>query len=550
MLAALCQEAAVLAAEIARALEACIEADVLAALSRWAAESRSIALQPGPDARIDLRAARHPLLVAQGDSVVPNDIQLEAGHALLISGPNAGGKTVALKCLGLAAWMVRAGVPVPVDPGSEVGWFEPVLTDVGDEQSLTRSLSTFSAHVENLARIVAHAGSHALILLDEVAAGTDPEEGAALAGAVLEAMVARGAAVAVTTHYERLKELAAGDGPLENASMGFDLEAMAPTFRLVIGVPGASSALAIASRFGMPASIVGRAQELLPERAADREGLVQRLEHERHLLETARRLTDEELMRQRQLTTQMEEERRKARAEERARLADDARELSVAVREARARLRQLDKRLSGGETSRKEIRGLEREVDDAARHIAVGSALDSVIRDRDERDPEPAFQGEIRVGQSVRAKRLGVTGEVVEAPDRGQVKILAGSLKLSVPVTDLVILAERPRATKTTRKQKPAQNTTVDGFVPVRTASNTLDLRGQRVDEALDQVDVFLDRMLRENETVAYVLHGHGTGALKLAVRSHLSAATQVRRSGPAEADDGGDAFTVFWLAE
>lgn len=549
VLARLSAEAAELADEIAGAFEACIEADVLTALARWADTTRSIAIVPESDASITLRAARHPLLLAQGGEVVANDITLASGRALLISGPNAGGKTVALKCLGLAAWMARSGLPVPVEPGSRVGWFEPVLTDVGDDQSLLRSLSTFSAHVENLARIVAEANDHTLVLLDEVAAGTDPEEGAALAAAVLEALVAKGAAVAVTTHYERLKELAASTGPFENASMGFDFQEMAPTFRLVIGVPGASSALAVASRFGMPKEIVARAEALLPEQAVDREELVQRLEQERQLLETARRLTDRELEKQRELTAEIEIERERARAEERARLAEDARALGVQVREARAKLRELDKRLPKVDATRKELRDAEREVDEAARHIAVGSALDERLRGRE--DASAAEPEEIRVGSMVRARRLGVTGEVVEPPERGQVKILAGSLKLSVSLDDLVLVGDKKPKPKPERKQDAGKRLgVVDGFVPVRVPSNTLDLRGMRVDEALDNVDAFIDRMLRANEPVAYVLHGHGTGTLKLAVRSHLAAATHVRRSKPAEPDDGGDAFTVFWLGD
>lgn len=219
------------------------------------------------------------------------------------------------------------------------------------------------------------------------------------------------------------------------------------------------------------------------------------------------------------------------------------------MREARSRLRELDKRLPRTDATRDELRAAEREVDEAARHLAIGSALDEKLRGR---EATPASQPEeIRVGTVVRARRLGVTGEVVEAPERGHVKILAGSLKLSVPVDDLVIVAEKKPKAKPEPKRKDAGKKldAVDGFVPVRVPSNTLDLRGMRVDEALENVDVFIDRMLRANEPVAYVLHGHGTGTLKLAVRSHLAAASHVRRSKPAEPDDGGDAFTVFWLA-
>ncbi|HVJ19698.1 MAG TPA: hypothetical protein VM686_29965 [Polyangiaceae bacterium] len=227
-----------------QAFESCIEADQLQALCIWARRSKAQAFLPEAEPVLELRAMRHPLLLAAGGRVIENDVVACGGRALVISGPNAGGKTVALKCLGLAAWMARAGLPIPADPESRIGFFDQVLADVGDEQSLARNLSTFSGHLVAIAAILERSGPATLVLLDELAAGTDPEEGAALAAATLEALCARGAAVVVTTHYERLKERAAeGQGPFDNASVGFDFEAMAPTFKLLLGVPGPSSAL-------------------------------------------------------------------------------------------------------------------------------------------------------------------------------------------------------------------------------------------------------------------------------------------------------------------
>ncbi|HEY1533213.1 MAG TPA: endonuclease MutS2, partial [Polyangiaceae bacterium] len=229
---------------------ACVAADLCSAGTRWADETQSVVLALQADARLELRCARHPLLLLTGIDVVPNDIVLVSRQALIISGPNAGGKTVALKTAGLVAWMVRCGLPVPVRQESVVGWFDLVLCDIGDEQSIVRSLSTFSAHIVNLRAILECATPSCLVLLDELAAGTDPEEGAALAAAVLEALTERGAAVGVTTHYERLKELATQNERFANASVGFDFEHMAPTFRLLLGVPRPSSALAVALRHG------------------------------------------------------------------------------------------------------------------------------------------------------------------------------------------------------------------------------------------------------------------------------------------------------------
>jgi len=536
------------------AYHACVTADVLAALTRWAMDTQSVALVPEAEASADLLCMRHPLLLIQGIEVVPSDIRVEAGQALVISGPNAGGKTVALKCLGLAAWMVRSGLPLPADARSHIGWFDPVLTDVGDDQSLMKSLSTFSAHVANLAKILEGAREHSLVLLDEVAAGTDPEEGAALAVAVLEALVEQRAAVAVTTHYERLKELGASEGRFVNASVGFDLDAMAPTFRMTLGIPGASSALAVALRYGVPRPVITRAQALLPGRALDREELVQRLEAERSRLEAARREAEDEVRRQRQLSAVLEAERNKAREEERSRLVEQARELTTAVRQARAQLRDAQKRLERRDGSRDELKEIEREVSAAAKHIAIGSALQSATR----KEPSggsgrrPLRASDLVVGALVFVERLGARAQVLSPPQKGHVKVAAGALKLSVPLAELSLEpgapSPRPQPRTANKAASGARVQLLDGFVPVRTSGNTLDLRGQRVEESLDAIDAFVDRLLRVGEPVGYVLHGHGTGALKLAVRAHLSASAHVAKARPAEPEDGGDAFTVFWL--
>ncbi len=497
--------------------------------------------------------ARHPLLLVQGADVVENDIALEAGQALVISGPNAGGKTVALKCLGLSVWMSRAGIPVPAQVGSEVGWFAPVLTDVGDEQSLLRSLSTFSAHVQNIGAIIEHAGDRALVLLDEVAAGTDPEEGAALATAVLEALVERGAAVAVTTHYERLKELAAESERYVNASVGFDLDAMAPTFRMTTGIPGASSALSVAARFGIPKSVIERARASISVDAVTREELLRTLSSESARLQAARAELERELGLQRQLSAGAEAERDRAREQEKNRLVAEARELTAEVRDARARLRDLKKRMSRGEVESSELKQAERVVNDAARHIAIGGDLSRRVQPTP-LDSAEIPEAELLVGTRVLVPRLGATAEVVTAPERGQVRVVAGAMKMWLPISDLRRVPgggarQRPKAAKKQTAERPALASR-DGFCAVRTRDNTLNLIGKRVDEAVDELDAFVDFMLRNGERAAFVLHGHGTGALKQAVRSHLADHRQVEKSAPAEPDDGGDAFTLFWLSD
>jgi DNA mismatch repair protein MutS2 len=538
---------------IAAAFEAAVEADRLAALALWARGAKAVVVEPDGGDRIELREVRHPLLVTSGASVVPNDVRVQAGRALVISGPNAGGKTVALKCLGLAVWMARSGIPIPALEESQIGWFTQVLADVGDEQSLERSLSTFSAHVTRLAEIVRLSGPGTLVLLDEVASGTDPEEGAALAAAVLEAITQAGAAAAVTTHYERLKELAATTGPLDNASVSFDFERMEPTFRLTLGVPGPSSALAVASRFGLAPAVLARAHELLPDRAREREEAVRKLEAERVLLERERAELRGELALAQAARADIERERERTLAVADRELGREARELTAVVRAARADVRQARERLREVGLDPRALKEAERTVSRAATHVALGGTLEQHEKGRSGSagapSPGAADVTALAVGATVRLKKLGTLATVEAPPERGQVRVRAGAVKLTLPLADVELTNAKIRASAAKAPSRRASRSPTLAAA-VRTPSNTLDLRGTRVDEAIDRLDAFLDRMMGEGEAVGFVLHGHGTGAMKAAVREHLGSSSYVEQSRSAESDEGGDAFTVFWLRE
>ncbi|HEX7671694.1 MAG TPA: Smr/MutS family protein [Polyangiaceae bacterium] len=527
------------------AAEATTVADVLTALASFGTSFEATALSIDGDLALDLRAMRHPLLLGGASPVVPSDIRLSGGRGLVISGPNAGGKTVALKCLGLAVWMVRAGIPVPADGESRVGFFEPVLTDIGDEQSLAQSLSTFSAHVARLASYVADAGPGTLVLVDEVAAGTDPDEGAALAAAVLEALVTAGAAIATTTHYERLKQLAVRDPRFENASVGFDFETMSPTFRLTLGIPGASSALAVALRYGMPKDIVARAEALLPEENLRRDALLGEIEIDRARAEADRREAEGFLREQEQLRNNLDAEVRRAREQERARLAREGHELTTAVRQARAQLRDATDRLKKGDGSNKnDLRDIERAVNTSAGEVAVGGRIETALRG--EQDDGRLKAADVVPGLTVFVPKLRTHAQILEAPVRGQVRIAAGAMKLTLRLDEL---SPAKSAGKPAKKPKVKAMPARTDATPVRVESNTCDIRGMRVEEAIDRVDTFVDRLLADGEPAGFVLHGHGTGALKVAIRAHLGAHPCVATSRTADDDQGGDAFTVLWTA-
>jgi DNA mismatch repair protein MutS2 len=496
---------------------------------------------------VTLIKARHPLLLLAGIDVVPSDIDVRAGRVLVLSGPNAGGKTVAMKVVGLATLLVRLGMPVPAREGSVVSLFDQVLTDVGDEQSLSKSLSTFSAHVQNLARILDTTHRGTLVLLDEVAGGTDPREGEALATAVLESLTARGGAVVTTTHYEGLKVLALRDERFTNASVGFDLERMEPTFRVLAGIPGASSALAVARRFGIPPHLVARAEALLPEGAASVADLVMRLESERLSLERARtelgKLEAAVLERERSL----EAEHQKLSQREKNAAEREGEALIGAVRRAREELRAAEARLRRPKLDAREVAEAARTIDKVASTVAVGGPLEP------KKPPErPAVvASDIHVGSRVFVPRLRTEAEVLEVLAGGQLRVAAGPLKLLTSVDEVRRADGKSAAAKQQKKvDKPSVvfDAAADPDIPLQTSDNTVDLRGLRAHEAVAISEQFLDRCVGAGKRVAFLIHGHGTGALRQVLRDALRASAYVERMRPGEPREGGDGVTVVWL--
>ncbi len=531
--------------QLRSAAEALGHADLRGASAQLAVDLRGRFVELGAKPSISLRAARHPLLVLRGIDVVPNDIELRGGQALVISGPNAGGKTVALKMLGLAALMTRAGLPVPVDEGSVCGFFSPVLAAVGDEQSLARSLSTFSAHLVTLRSVLEQAGGHVLVLLDELAGATDPEAGAALACAVVKSLVERHTAVALTTHYEALKALAAEREDMLNASVGFDFDAMEPTFRLTMGVPGGSNALEIARRYGIPDDVIAEARRALPEHSRSFETLVAKLDAAtKAALREAERLAKE----------------RAEVEDERARL--DLRQREIKVREAKGlgqeaqrlvdQIRELHSRL---DQAKKELRQrAEAESIAAASEVLRegGTLLGELDARRLSLEPAPVETAEldpatIRVGDRVWVERLRSTADVIEGPARGKVRVSAGMMKLWVDVGDL-------RAVKQVSGALTARSTAGSGAHPtparaVRTSDNTLDVRGTRAEDALAMAETFLDRMYGAGEAQAFIVHGVGSGVLREAIHRYLAGdAHYVAGFREATQDEGGPQVTVVAL--
>jgi len=567
----LLRELSILAQGVAPALriaeQACVEADVLSALARYAHQHAAVPIVPTQEKRFDLRNARHPLLVCQGLEVVASDLGLRPGQVLVISGPNAGGKTVTLKAFGLFAMMAQTGLPMTVDVESSIGYFSDIFCEIGDSQSIASSLSTFSAHVLVLASVLANCREGSLVLLDEVAGGTDPEQGAALAIAYLDALVEQGAAVVSTTHYEALKELSSHNPRYRSAAVGFDVSTMMPSFRLLLDVTGPSTAFAVATRFGIPKSIVERAQSIVPKSSREREALLEQLATERNAALTARRDAERDADEQRRLRFELEQERAKARTTFERQLEVEYGELVGRIRVARADLDNLRKRIQKdvqepGILNRADLTLADRTVDMAAHVVALGSPVAEAVRNakmQSQGGAQHLSLESLTVGKKVHLPRLGCDAEILEISRKGMLKVRAGSIALSVAFEEVTAsCGTKPTSgstaqnrAKTNRKDKSNTADAVVSHSPAsRVSHNTLDLRGERVDAALDKVDAFIDELLRRGEPAGFVLHGHGTGALKQAVREHVRSLRQVRESAPAAPEDGGDAFTLLWLSD
>ena len=548
------------APEIARNLTLLALLDLIDGSARLAIDLRANAvtlLDPAADAAsVDLRNGRHPLMVLAGTQVVANDVALPSRGTLIISGPNAGGKTVSLKLTGLCVLMARVGLLLPVQEGSSLPWFDEVLTDVGDDQSLEKNLSTFSAHIHNLRRFLAAARPGTLVLLDEIAVGTDPEQGAALAQAVLETLARSGATVLVTTHYDRLKALGATGAPFANASVGYDLVRLAPTYRLHLGIPGASSALPVAERLGLPATIVARAQTLLSDAHSGLDRLLQTLSGERERSETARRAAEEhraEAQRQSAQAAQLREEAQQALRRAQRQAHDEAIEaLRIARRqllEARDEARALGRRLHTASTEQgqqSELQGLQRRIDSASNEIAA------LAPPRQAPAGKPPTEADLPLGTRVYVSRMGAVGTVASDCSRGKVIVQVGSLRANVDLSDLLLPDAQGRvpAKSGGSASSPMIQVSVEASSPVppRTPDSTLDLRGERAHIAIARAEKFVDDALRESRSAVFILHGHGTGILRQAIRSHFAAFPGIRRVRSADSNDGGDGVTVLEL--
>jgi len=495
-----------------------------------------------------LRQLRHPRLVLKGTEVVANDVTLDgAAKALVVSGPNAGGKTVTLTGVGLCALMLRAGLPIPVAEGSRMPLYRSVHSTVGDSQDLAQGLSTFSAHVVMLRDIIAVAGAGSLVMIDEIAADTDPREGAAIAIAVLEDLLSKGAFVLVTTHLEELKALAHMDPRFLNARVGFDSKRMAPTYRLQIGAAGQSSAIEVAARVGLPQQVCDRARELTLNAGGPLSKALAAAEEERRKL-------SEELERARvaakeaeALRVELEKQKQTFERERRARMMQFNEDVATASEHAAAEVRELLGKLRSeqNEKALSEARlQLQQRAEEAQKRAQAAKAELFQVE-----APGPA---NLRVGAWVHHSGLGRDVEILELADGHAVVSAGGAMKMRVPTSELSgARTRKPQQAKFPERQKQeAALKRAASAAPAQVEATNFrcDVRGMRADDALAEVESFLDRGMRSGEEAALIVHGHGTGALKQALRDYLANSPYIRMFRPGESHEGGDGVTVVSL--
>ena len=499
--------------------KAMLEIDVLLAKARLALDMKAFKPTVRTDTSFSLIRARHPLIDAK--KCVPVDISLGREYdSLIITGPNTGGKTVSLKTLGLLTLMTQCGLHIPAGDRSEVSVYERVLADIGDEQSIEQSLSTFSAHMKTIVEILQEADRDSLILFDELGAGTDPVEGAALAIAIIQHVRALGARAAATTHYAELKTFAMTTPGVENASCEFNVETLSPTYRLLIGIPGKSNAFAISRRLGLPDEVITNAQSQMSKDSVRFEDVLTQLEAKRQALEKREQETDrlyrqreEDARKAREFREQMQRAKENARSRgeaEAKRILRDARSASDAVFAELERMRKeqakADRAINANE-ARAELRRQLNEAEDA-------------IDKRDARsEPIPKPSRPIQKGDLVEIPGVSTPAEVVGVGSDGTLQLKAGILKMKAKADEVRLIEDDERAAMKKKAPKPTR-TAVTGL---RTAaSRELDIRGMETLEAESVVETFLSTAVMGHLETVTIIHGKGTGALRNAVHDIL----------------------------
>lgn len=542
ILAELSAEAAAYQEHINHNFEILVQLDCIFAKAKLSFQMEAMEPQIREDGKINLNKARHPLIDKK--KVVPISVRLgDDFDTMVITGPNTGGKTVTLKTIGLLTLMAECGLHIPADDGSYVSIFDRVLADIGDEQSIEQSLSTFSAHMKNIVEIVDLCDSHSLVLFDELGAGTDPAEGAALAIALIEYCRQCGARVAATTHYAELKLFAMRTKGVINASCEFDVETLQPTYRLLIGIPGKSNAFAISRKLGLPEHIIDDASSMVNENDANFEDVLNQLEEQRQAMEAARQEAEK---------LRMETERNKKQADTYFNEIKKEREKAVAQAKKEAQHIIDDARRTANDVQ-EELKALRKQMRDHAdaqgvnlRQAELRRSLNEAeekLAEKKEQPKRPAPTREVRVGDTVELLKFGSKATVLGINKDGSFELQAGIMKISAKPDEIYLLEN---------EQKKAVKKVIDRSkreLNIRQAQPELDIRGMASDEMLGVLGIFLDNAYLANLPSARIIHGKGTGVLRAAVHAELRKCKYVKRFRLGSFGEGEDGVTIVEFA-
>ena len=513
-------------------IEALAELDVIFAKAKYADDTNAIepAIENGPRATLRLIRARHPLLDPQ--TVVPIDIDPDPNtHIIVLTGPNTGGKTVTLKTAGLLALMTQCGLHIPCSAGSALSIFEDIFADIGDEQSIEQSLSTFSSHVVNITGFIDRVGPKSLVLFDELGAGTDPAEGSALARSILDTIKSTNAMTLVATHYPELKVWAHTTPGAANASVEFDPETLRPTFKLTIGLPGRSNAFAIATRLGLPDDIVTHAKSMVAEGDLKVEDLLAEIHQQKEAIAQSREIADR-ARREAETTARNLRERLNKIEDERTDILEAAREDAQAqVELLREEIDRLRKNLSVVE--KPEVVAAIEQIDQLEELAeAIAPPLPPIEK------PALGPRKRIHLGDTVYVEKINSTGEVTKI-ERGMIEVAAGSLRLKV----------KPDEVEWRASPKEAEQVVATASVKLTShARMEIDLRGLRVDDGLDELARQLDAAYLNGMPFVRIIHGKGTGAMKKAVREALHTNPHVKRFEGGKDEEGGEGVTIAFM--
>ncbi|MDD5824261.1 MAG: endonuclease MutS2 [Firmicutes bacterium] len=538
--------------EIANNQDLLVELDFINAKGKFSIDLDAREPSINDEGIIDIRSGRHPLL--NQEKAVANNIELGRDFTtLLITGPNTGGKTVTLKTIGLLILMAQSGLHVPCDESSMLPVLKEIFADIGDEQSIEQSLSTFSSHMKNITEIFALAGKDTLVLLDELGAGTDPLEGAALGIAELEKLKEMGALVAATTHYTELKKYALSTPGVENASMEFNVETLSPTYRLRIGLPGKSNAFEISRKLGLAEEIIEHAAELLGENQMDFENAVSRVEDDRRKAESMladvkirEQQADNKLDKATRQLTKAQAEAEKIIAEAKAQARGILRDAQSTVDEVSSELKELRKsRNDHGHTSNA-IAGSRRKLREAEGEFKTPEVKKSIQTGK---APKPE---DIKIGMQVKLTTIGQTGEVETLPDnRGNLMVRVGALKLTANVKNLII-AESESAGNKAKKRKAYAQGARQNFVnaKVMNVKTEINVIGYNLDDALYAVEKYIDDAYLAGLPQVRIVHGKGQGILAAGIRDALKRNKHVKSVSAAAYNEGGEGATIVIMQE